>query len=63
MYGKWGISKVYHEVLSEFAIKHFYEVDGDSRLNLMEENLKVQFFLSVINYTVIFQVSNRFHAF
>jgi len=49
----------YYEFRSEFAVKNVDEVDFDRRLNLTEENFKSQVFTI---YTVIFQLSNRFHA-
>lgn len=61
MCDKWGISKDYHEVRSKFATRYFDEVDGDRRLNITTENFKIRVFLPVID-TVIFQLSNRFHA-
>jgi len=57
----WDIPTNYRTERTRFAIKHFDEIDGDRRLNITEENLKIKLFLPIID-TVLFQINSRFEG-
>lgn len=58
---KWGIPHEFHVQRLKLGIRHFDEVDGDRRLNITQENIKITVFLPVID-TVVFQLENRFQG-
>ncbi|KAL4152705.1 hypothetical protein QTP88_000538 [Uroleucon formosanum] len=58
---KWGIPQEFHVHRLKFGRRYFDEVDGDRRLDISEDNLRIKVFPPVIN-TVIFQLDNRFQG-
>lgn len=58
---KWGISTSFFNKRNIFAKKHYDELDGDYRLNVTEENFKVNIFLRTID-TVLSQLISRFEG-
>ncbi|KAL4092169.1 hypothetical protein QTP88_026722 [Uroleucon formosanum] len=58
---KWGIPQEFHVHRLKFGRRYFDEVDGDRRLDISEDNLRIEVFLPVID-TVIFQLDNRFQS-
>lgn len=58
---KWGISTSFFNKRNIFAKKHYDELDGDYRLNVTEENFKVNIFLPTID-TVLSQLISRFEG-
>ncbi|KAL4084148.1 hypothetical protein QTP88_027981 [Uroleucon formosanum] len=58
---KWGIPQEFHVHRLKFGRRYFDEVDGDRRLDISEDNLRIKVFLPVID-TVIFQLDNRFQG-
>lgn len=58
---KWGISTSFLNKRNIFAKKHYDELDGDYRLNVTEENFKVNIFLPTID-TVLSQLISRFEG-
>lgn len=56
---KWNISVPFHSVRKIFANKKFDDFDGDSRLDINEENFKIKVFLPVCD-TILFKLHSRF---
>lgn len=50
---KWGIPQKLHVQRLKFGRRYFDEVDGDHRLDITQDNLRIKVFLPVID-TVIF---------
>lgn len=58
---KWGIPLEFCVQRLKFGRRYFDEVDGDRRLDITQDNLRIKVFLPVID-TVIFQLDNRFQG-
>lgn len=58
---KWGIPQEFHVQRLKFGRRYFDEVDGDRRLDITQDNLRIKVFIPVID-TVIFQLDNRFQG-
>jgi len=59
--GKWNISTNFVNKRSRFAKLHYDEIDGDRRLNVTEDNFKINIFLPIID-TALRQLRYRFNG-